>query len=553
MPQIDTERLEEYAQKIYDRYEYFNNYTLETIARRIKATGELSAYDQQALKNIADISGDMQAITKKLAEITEMNISDIESVYGQVMTDGVNTYKPLFDFKGMRFTPFEENDFAKQLVRNWAAETAGTMINLSRTKAIGFDKYDVYGNVIGSTPLEGAFEQAISEAVVAVSAGNVDFSTAMAKTVERLGASGVKACYGSGVNRSLPAMVRQNILYGAKQSAQSYDEHIGKELGCDGFEVDAHSGCRPSHEFMQGKMYSYKGRKVIGGKVYEDGSEALARLGDYGCLHFKIDVILGVSVPRYSAAELERIHKETTELIEYDGKEKTLYEWKQTQRRFERAVRNEQQKADMFEAAGMKRKAGDCKDRIKAYRSTYDDMCKNVKGLEPRLNRMRSYKSIDISGKSGIIELKGVKKVQSGAFYGALNPENEKDFKRCETHAKKYYEEIRSRKTDVSAIAKNTGLDENRVRIVKEHIFINKYDLGEEEPTNFYPNYDIAVSWQNLIDGKNISEKDIILLKHEYYECTLMHEKGMTYVEAHTIAQEKYNYKKAVDEWREKT
>lgn len=424
MPQIDTERLEEYAQKIYDRYEYFNNYTLETIARRIKATGELSAYDQQALKNIADISGDMQAITKKLAEITEMNIADIESVYEQVITDGVNTYKPLFDFKGMRFAPFEENDFAKQLVRNWAAETAGTMINLSRTKAIGFDKYDVYGNVIGSTPLEGAFEQAISEAVVAVSAGNVDFSTAMAKTVERLGASGVKACYGSGVNRSLPAMVRQNILYGAKQSAQSYDEHIGKELGCDGFEVDAHSGCRPSHEFMQGKMYSYKGRKVIDGIVYEDGSEALARLKDYGCLHFKIDVILGVSVPRYSAAELERIHKETTELIEYDGKEKTLYEWKQTQRRFERAVRNEQQKADMFEAAGMKRKAGDCKDRIKAYRSTYDDMCKNVKGLEPHLNRMRSYKSIDISGKSGIINsIKSKQEVQDVHYIGKINRE----------------------------------------------------------------------------------------------------------------------------------
>ena len=53
----------------------------------------------------------------------------------------------------------------------------------------------------------------------------------------------------------------------------------------------------------------------------------------------------------------------------------------------------------------MKRRAGDCKDRIKAYRSTYDDMCKNVKGLEPRLNRMRSYKSIDISGKSGIIRV----------------------------------------------------------------------------------------------------------------------------------------------------
>lgn len=548
----NPEKLEEYAQVIYSRYEYFNNYTLGTIGRRIKATGALSAADRQALKNIADISGDMGAITKKLAEITRLNISDIERIYEEVITDGVNTYKPLYDFKGMRFVPFGENEYARQLVGSWAKETAGEMINLSRTKALCFDRVDAFGNVVGSTPLAGAFQEAIDEAVAAVSAGTVNFNTAMAKTVERLGGSGVKVSYGNGVNRSLSAVIRQNILYGAKRSAQSYDEHIGKALGCDGFEVDAHPGCRPSHEFMQGKMYSYSGRKIVGGTVYEDGAEALERLDDYNCLHFKTDVILGVSQPSYSAEELERIHKESTELIEYNGREKTLHEWKRTQRAFERSVRGERQKADMLDAAGMKRRAQECRQRADAYRRTYDDMCSKVKGLEPHPERMGVYKGVDFSGKSGIIELKGVKKVQSGAFYGALNPENEKDFKRCEIHAKKYYEEIRSRKTDVSAIAKNTGLDENRIRIVKEHVFVNKYDLGEEEPTNFYPNYDIAVSWQNLIDGKNISEKDIILLKHEYYEYTLMHEKGMTYVEAHTIAQEKYNYKKAVDEWREK-
>ena len=167
----------------------------------------------------------------------------------------------------------------------------------------------------------------------------------------------------------------------------------------------------PSHEFMQGKMYSYSGRKVIDGVVYEDGAEALDRLHDYGCLHFKIDVILGVSRPRYSREELEQMHKETTELIEYDGRKKTLYEWKQTQRRFERGVRNEQQKADMFDAVGMKRKAQDSRDRVKAYREKYDDMCKNVKGLEPRLDRMRTYKvksGVDNSGKSGIIEEKNI-------------------------------------------------------------------------------------------------------------------------------------------------
>ena len=390
----NPEKLEEYAQVIYSRYEYFNNYTLGTIGRRIKATGALSAADRQALKNIADISGDMGAITKKLAEITRLNISDIERIYEEVITDGVNTYKPLYDFKGMRFVPFEKNEYARQLVGSWAKETAGEMINLSRTKALCFDRVDAFGNVVGSTPLAGAFQEVIDEAVAAVSAGTVNFNTAMAKTVERLGGSGVKVSYVNGVNRSLSAVIRQNILYGAKRSAQSYDEHIGKVLGCDGFEVDAHPGCRPSHEFMQGKMYSYSGRKIVGGTVYEDGAEALERLDDYNCLHFKTDVILGVSQPSYSAEELERIHKESTELIEYNGREKTLYEWKRTQRAFERSVRGERQKADMLDAAGMKRRAQECRQRADAYRKTYDDMCSKVKGLEPHPERMGVWESL---------------------------------------------------------------------------------------------------------------------------------------------------------------
>lgn len=391
MPKIDTQKLEEYASVIYERLEEFNEYTLQTIARRIKAIKELSAYDAKSLKNMADITGDMKKITKKLAEITEQNIEDVEKIYTQTVSDGVNTYEPLYDFKNMEFVPFEQNEYAKALVENWANQTAGEMINLSRTKAIGFDKYDAFGNVIGHKPLKGAFEQAISSAVTAVSSGTTDFNLAMKKTIEELGGSGVKVIYGSGVNRSLSAMIRQNVLYGAKQSAQAYDEYVGRQLGCDGFEVDAHAGCRPSHMFMQGKMYSYDGRKVIDGVVYEDGKEALKALGDYGCLHLKTDVILGISPPRYSKKELDKINRETTELIEYDGRKKTLYEWKQKQRQFERTIRNKQTQADMFKTSGNYTKAKDLERQISAYRAKYEDMCDKL-GLKKRNDRMMTYK-----------------------------------------------------------------------------------------------------------------------------------------------------------------
>lgn len=163
-----------------------------------------------------------------------------------------------------------------------------------------------------------------------------------------------------------------------------------------------------------------------------------------------------------------------------------------------------------------------------------------------------SQKTLTNGGNGGIMNTEELRKVESGAFYGALNPDSDEDFERCETHAKKYYDEIRKRKTDTVAIAKNTGLEIEKIDIVKKHIFINKYDLGEDEKTTFYPSYDIAVSWQNLIDGKNIEKKDLILLYHEYYEYKLMHENDLSYIEAHKKAQEIYNYKKAVDEWRNK-
>ena len=391
MPQIDEKRLQELADKtIYARTNQLNDYVLDTIGGRIKATGRASAYDQQVLKNMADITGDMAKINKKLAVTMEMNVKDVEEILTQTVTEGVNSYKPLYDFKGMEFVPFENNEYAQFLVSHWAEETAENMINLSRTKALSFDRYNVAGDLIGTTPLEGAFQKAIDDAVIAVSSGTTDFNAAMRKTVESLGGSGVRVNYGNNVTRSLPSMVRQNLLYGAKQACQAYDRYVGEQLGCDGFEVDYHAHPRPSHEFMGGKMYAYEGTVRIGGKTYENGSEALARLGDYGCLHFKTDVILGVSEPRYDEKWLAEQKKNDTELIEYNGVKKTKYEWQQGARRLEAETRKQGDISYMAKASGDKTLERKTNEKIAVYRKGYDDLCDKV-GLEKRYNRMATF------------------------------------------------------------------------------------------------------------------------------------------------------------------
>ena len=133
-----------------------------------------------------------------------------------------------------------------------------------------------------------------------------------------------------------------------------------------------------------------------------------------------------------------------------------------------------------------------------------------------------------------------------------LNPEARgaiprNDFKRLNDHAQLYYEEIRKRTSDISAIAKNTGFSVDEIEKIKRHIFIDTHDLGAEVPLRFTPDYDMAVSWQRLAEGKGIKEMDIVLLNHELYELNLMAQ-GYKYDTAHDITDMIYNYTKYTKE-----
>jgi hypothetical protein len=121
------------------------------------------------------------------------------------------------------------------------------------------------------------------------------------------------------------------------------------------------------------------------------------------------------------------------------------------------------------------------------------------------------------------------------------------NLKEMDKHAALYYEEIRKRSGDIESIAKNTGFSIDDVEIVKNHVFFNQYNLDGKKLKRFDPDYDMAVSWQRLIEGINIKEMDIVLLHHELMEYNFMN-KGMNYDEAHRIAEKTYNYKKYADE-----
>lgn len=111
------------------------------------------------------------------------------------------------------------------------------------------------------------------------------------------------------------------------------------------------------------------------------------------------------------------------------------------------------------------------------------------------------------------------------------------------------YELIRNQANDIEKISKNTGFSENEIFKIKRYLFLdkNKYNEVAGEWTQFDPDYPIAQSWQRLKNG-NYKEHDITLIKHELEEMKIKENNpNMSHLEAHELANRKYNYEKEVD------
>ena len=142
------------------------------------------------------------------------------------------------------------------------------------------------------------------------------------------------------------------------------------------------------------------------------------------------------------------------------------------------------------------------------------------------------------------------RKREAGAL-GALNDKNDPKRKRRKAHAKRYYETLRRSDVDgiVEKLSKHGGISQKSARKVYEHVFINEYDLygGRKR---FEPSYSMAQSFQRLLSGKDIQPHDFILLRHERLERELMVRYNKDYDRAHELTNSKYDYARAVDEWK---
>lgn len=393
MESIDNiSKLQSYEDYIANNITEWESESIARVCRKIGKIGRMSKKELEKFDADKEAKKEWKRIVAALAIATALNIRTLKKTYIGEFESWEKQNEYLYQYRGKK--PLGVKNGALQGIIEKAVKQNGKdILNLTNTKALSV--LDRNGNPIR---FQDAIYKSFGDAVKTVTEGKVDFYTTMRHTVQNLGGGGCRVNYGEGITRRLDTVVRQNMLYGIKQANGEYNEAIGKELNCDGYEVDAHNNPRPSHYFMQGKQYCIGESRTINGIDFvgfeeidptsPDGLSASKALNDYGCRHYKTPIICGVSEPRFSKEQLKQIEEENKKQYKVGDLQGNKYYFSQKMRALETEIRRCKDEINALKAFGnSEQQIKELRKRIKTVRAKYNEIAE-ITGISQEPKRL---------------------------------------------------------------------------------------------------------------------------------------------------------------------
>lgn len=397
---IDERLIDKLVERLVERIEEGNSYVLKKIGESIKEIGALSPSKAQQLSQILKYGGNYDKIVEKLAQITELNVKDIYEIFEEVAKSDYAFAKQFYDYKGVKYIPYEQNIALQNQVKALARITAGEYANFSNTLA--FTKR-VNGRVV-YTDLAKTYQDTIDKAILSIAQGKSAFQEQMYSTIKELGSSGIKRVdYASGRSVRLDSSVRQHLKGALRNLHNETQAVFGEEFGADMIEISVHEHPAPDH-YMQGKqmmieeyekMQNHLPFKDLQGNIYEPLDRPISELN---CYHYVFYGVAGVSKPNYTDEELNNILKENEKGIELDGQKYTIYEMSQIQRRLETSIRKQKDIQIIAKASGNKELVQESQSKITQLTRKYKQLS-DISGLPTKMQRMRvsGYKRFNVA------------------------------------------------------------------------------------------------------------------------------------------------------------
>ena len=365
---LSDEAIDKLIQPIIQRQININNYVIGIIAERIKEIGKVKPSDLHKLEALMRSGSDVQKINKRLAELTKLQVADIQRIIKDVAVDSYLDMKRFYDYRELPFIPYKENTQLQKVVNSIAKQTSNTYKNLSKSQA--FMIRDLKNpKVLKPTSISDTYKTIIDEAVQASQTASIDYNTAMRRSMKQLIDSGIRnVSYNTESGRvytqRLDTAVRRNILDGIRAINQGVQDETGKQFGADGVEITVHEYPAPDHAPVQGHQFTLEeyskisptpsilSDESIDTSNYEktdsvlydvDGREYEVferKIGTLNCRHFTFSIIIGVFPPNYTNKQLKQVlDRNEKGYTMSNGKHLTMYQCTQKQREFETKIR----------------------------------------------------------------------------------------------------------------------------------------------------------------------------------------------------------------------
>lgn len=344
----------EIAQPLRDRL-------VEDICRRVKEAGAITTTAEYEIYRAEALGMAEKEIKAAIAEQSGINVGAVDMLFGDVLDKTVR---------------FEDNGQLQQLAAAYRQiTTQGANRMLKNLWAPGPD-----GKLYS---IREAYDKIMDFAFAQTFSGTTDVNTALRRATKELVKRGVRTIpRKNGSNVSIEYATRSYVMnrMGAMTNAVQQMNH--DKLGCDGWEISAHSGPAPDHAPIQGLQYR--------DAEYTKLNSGLARaIGTLQCKHIAWPIRMGRDKPVYTKQQLQQMLEENEVGILYEGRHYTLYEAGQKQAELEAHIRNIKNKTLADDALGDKENLQKHQLMLARYRQEYSRYCKAT-GLQPRSARLQA-------------------------------------------------------------------------------------------------------------------------------------------------------------------
>lgn len=317
---------------------------LEDIVRRIKKAGKITSTADWQINRLRIIGYSSADIEKMIKDTLKLSYPEVFELYDKVIDWEYVRNKDIYEQVNAKYIPYEENKELQQLTEGFIQQSNEELRNI--TQSMGF--YLDYGNgKLVMTPLADVYQDYLDKAIAGVVYGTFDYNTMIRKVVTQLTNSGLRTIdYASGWHNRVDVAARRAVMTGVSQLTGKISGMNAEKLGTEHFEVAWHSGARPSHAVWQGKVWSKKELVTVCGLGTGPG------LLGWNCYHEYYPFVKGISERNWTDEWLSEQNRKESTPKTFNGKEYTLYEAKQQQRKMETVMRAQREKVVLLKQGG---------------------------------------------------------------------------------------------------------------------------------------------------------------------------------------------------------